>query len=338
MVSRIRFVGVWRVGMCDRFFGVLILSLGCALPLHAKDGAAPTYLGAKKAGIDFVIQGEYEGKLGESARWGAHVIATGKGTFRTVGYVGGLPGNGWTGATGPALKGKLDGKTVQMQGDNFRLLIDGQTLKVLSTEGDSLGTLTKVKRKSKTLGKKPPKGAIVLFDGKSIDKWNDAKLVQKRLLGATNCFTKRKFGDHELHIEFRTPFMPQSTGQARGNSGVYVQSRYEVQVLDSFGLEGKDNECGGIYKVSKPEPHMCYPPLSWQTYDIDFTAARYDAAGKKTKNARITVRHNDVVIHDDLELPSHTPGRRKEGPSSEPLFLQNHGNPVMYRNIWVIEK
>ena len=132
--------------------------------------------------------------------------------------------------------------------------------------------------------------------------------------------------------------MPQSTGQARGNSGVYVQSRYEVQVLDSFGLEGKDNECGGIYKVGKPKLNMCYPPLSWQTYDIDFAAAKYDSAGKKTANARISVEHNGVLIHDNVELPGHTAGRSKEGPTPEPLFLQNHGNPVAYRNIWVLEK
>jgi hypothetical protein len=150
--------------------------------------------------------------------------------------------------------------------------------------------------------------------------------------------SKRTFGDHFLHIEFRTPFMPASRGQARGNSGVYVQGRYEVQVLDSFGLEGKDNECGGIYRLAAPRVNMCFPPLAWQTYDIDFVAARYDAAGKKVANARITVKHNGVTIHDNLELPSATPGYKPEGPEKLGLFLQNHGNPVVFRNIWVIER
>jgi hypothetical protein len=132
--------------------------------------------------------------------------------------------------------------------------------------------------------------------------------------------------------------MPMSTGQARGNSGVYVQSRYEVQVLDSFGLEGKNNECGGIYSIAEPVVNMCLPPLSWQTYDFDFTAARYNVAGEKIKNARITVRHNGVVIHDDIELTHGTPGRHPEDPGPEALFMQDHGNPVVYRNIWIVEK
>jgi hypothetical protein len=151
-------------------------------------------------------------------------------------------------------------------------------------------------------------------------------------------FTKEKFGDHQLHIEFRTPFMPKSFGQARGNSGVYVQSRYEVQVLDSFGLDGKSNECGGIYSIAEPAVNMCLPPLSWQTYDIDFTAARYNDSGEKTQNARVTVRHNGVVIHNNIELPHGTPGRHAEGPGPDDLFLQDHGNPVAFRNIWLIKK
>ena len=146
------------------------------------------------------------------------------------------------------------------------------------------------------------------------------------------------FGDHHLHIEFQLPFMPNEQGQRRGNSGLYVQGRYEVQVLDSFGLDGKDNECGGIYQVSEPDVNMCLPPLAWQTYDVDFTAAKYDDEGNKVKNARVTVRHNGVVIHDDIELPNATPGRHREGVENKGVFLQDHGNPVAFRNIWVVEK
>jgi hypothetical protein len=119
---------------------------------------------------------------------------------------------------------------------------------------------------------------------------------------------------------------------------MYVHGRYEVQILDSFGLEGKDNECGGIYQIAEPDVNMCFPPLAWQTYDADFQAARYDDQGNKTANARLTVRHNGVVIHDDLELPRATPGRYGEGPEPGPLFLQDHGNPVVFRNIWIVEK
>jgi hypothetical protein len=203
---------------------------------------------------------------------------------------------------------------------------------------ESFGELKKVERKSKTLGAKPPKDAVVLFDGSNTDEWENAKLVDGKLLGATNTASKKKFGDHSLHIEFRTPFMPEARGQGRGNSGVYVQGRYECQVLDSFGLEGEDNECGGIYSIAKPALNMCYPPLAWQTYDIDFTAARYDESGKKTKNARVTIKHNGVTIHDNLELTHGTPGRDPEGPGPGAIFLQDHGNPVVFRNIWVVEK
>lgn len=109
-------------------------------------------------------------------------------------------------------------------------------------------------------------------------------------------------------------------------------------MLDSFGLDGLDNECGGIYSVSRPRINMCYPPLSWQTYDVDFTAAQYDADGKKTRHARITVRHNGVLIHEDAELPKRTQGGpTAEGPEPGVVHLQDHGNPVRYRNIWVVE-
>lgn len=153
-----------------------------------------------------------------------------------------------------------------------------------------------------------------------------------------NIISKRLFKDHTVHVEFRTPFMPEAREQARGNSGVYLQGRYEVQVLDSYGLEGRDNECGGIYKQAAPRVNMCAPPLQWQTYDIVFRAPRFDASGKKTDDARITVRHNGVLIHENLALPESTvAGMGGDIREPGPLYLQDHGNPVQYRNIWVVE-
>jgi len=155
--------------------------------------------------------------------------------------------------------------------------------------------------------------------------------------GTGNLLTKRRFTDFRLHIEFRTPFMPEARGQARGNSGVYLQGRYEIQVLDSYGLEGRDNECGGIYKVARPRINMCAPPLQWQTYDIVFHAPRFDASGKKTADAVATVRHNGVVIHENVRIPHPTGGGIGGDPSEPgPLMLQDHHNPVRYRNIWIV--
>jgi len=196
-----------------------------------------------------------------------------------------------------------------------------------------------VSRVSPALGLKPPSGAVVLFDGKSADAWTGGKVTPEGLLQAGTT-TKEKFSDFTLHVEFRTPFKPTARGQSRGNSGVYLLGRYEVQILDSFGLEGKDNECGAIYRQKAPDLNACYPPLAWQTYDIDFQDARFDAAGQKLSGARITIRHNGVLIHKDYELTGPTGGGKRVGehPGPGPIQLQGHGNPVAFRNIWLVEQ
>jgi hypothetical protein len=148
--------------------------------------------------------------------------------------------------------------------------------------------------------------------------------------------SKEKFQDHKIHLEFRLSFMPSASGQGRSNSGVYAQHRYEIQVLDSFGLKGANNECGGVYSQAAPLVNMCYPPLTWQTYDIEFKTARFGPDGKKTANAVLSVWHNGVLIHDKLELKGPTGGGQPETTMGGPLYLQGHGGQVQYRNIWVV--
>lgn len=303
---------------------------------------AQTFTDPEKAGEDYKLQGEYVGTLKDGdneAKRGAQVIALGDGKFKAVGYSGGLPGEGWKrGDEKFEAQGVLkDGAVVFKLDDYEGTLKDG--VLAIKVDGKSVGELKKVERKSPTLGAKPPEGAVVLFGGKDdAEKWNNGKVSEDGYLMSTNPETKEKFGDHTLHIEFRTPFMPKASGQGRGNSGVYIQSRYELQVLDSFGLDGADNECGGIYSINKPIVNAALPPLVWQTYDIDFKAAKYDAAGKKTENARVTIKHNGITIHDDQELKHGTPGRHPEGTGDDAIYLQDHGNPVVYRNIWLIKK
>jgi hypothetical protein len=327
-----------------QFQQLLALALLLLLPIVtlAADSGKQAFTDAKSAGEDYLLQGEYKGTVETDEgpkQFGGQVIALGDGKFQIVGYPGGLPGEGWNrGDESPKIDGESSGGKITFVFNEAPVEIDGKTISVKGNDGQEVAKLTKVMRESPTLGAEPPAGAKVLFDGTSADAFENGKLVDGEFLGATNCASKLKLGDHQLHIEFRTPFMPQARGQGRGNSGVYVQGRYEVQVLDSFGLEGKNNECGGIYSISEPAVNMCFPPLSWQTYDIDFTAAKYDDSGKKTKNARVTIKHNGITIHDDLELTHGTPGRHPEGPEPDALFLQNHGNPVVFRNIWVVQK
>ncbi len=302
---------------------------GLLLAAASSQAKGPCYTDPKEADADYAFQGEYAGKIGDM-KMGVQVIALGEGKFQAVSYTGGLPGDGWDGKQKGHSAGELRDGVLKFDNTEVR---DGK-MKI----GD-VTVLEKVSRESPTLGLKPPAGAVMLFDGSSADAWQGGRLTEDKLL-MQGCTSQRTFGSHRLHIEFRLPYQPQDRGQGRGNSGIYLQGRYEVQMLDSFGLEGKDNECGGIYSVSAPKLNMCYPPLTWQTYDIDFTAAKYDEDGKLTSNPRITVRHNGEVIHKDLELPGErntTAAPVKAGSEPGPVYLQDHGNPVRYRNIWVVE-
>ncbi len=195
----------------------------------------------------------------------------------------------------------------------------------------------------------PPKNALVLFDGTNLDGWvkqdGKSKATWKLLEGGImqvqggNILTRQKFdGSFTLHVEFRVPYMPQAKGQARGNSGVYLQGRYEVQILDSYGLESKNNDCGAIYEVAAPRVNACKAPTVWQSYDIEFHSPKC-ANGKKVSPARITVYHNGVKIHDKVEIPADytRAGMATDPCTPGPILLQDHSNPVQFRNIWLVQ-
>jgi 3-keto-disaccharide hydrolase len=313
---------------------------------------------------DFKIQGEYSfGK--DSDKTGCQVIALGNGKFQAVLFTGGLPGDGWDGKNRSLLQGKLDGDKAVFEPasgkrnylaqspDEFsateKFPPAGNKPYIANADGEEFclkesgrGTcLRKTERKSDTIGKKPPEGAIVLFDGSSKDEWNGGRVDEKTKLLNTDgrdIVTKRKFNNYTMHLEFLLPYRPDGRGQGRGNSGFYQVDHYEVQILDSFGLEGKDNECAGVYTKLSPSVNMCLPPLVWQTYDVDFTNAVRDESGKKVKNAVITLKHNGVVVHDKKEITGPTGGHRSDPEGTPgPIKLQGHGNPLQFRNVWIVE-
>ena len=281
----------------------------------------------------------------------------GHGKFHAVFRPGGLPGDGWDAKNRYESEGELDGTTVTLKPtdkvaweeghfpppveikNGFSATLTNDTLTGKTDSGEAF-TLKKTVRHSPTEGAKPVEGAIVLFDGSNVDAFTGTKILEGGVMkeGGT---TKHKWTDYNLHVEFCICFKPDARNQERGNSGIYNQKRYELQVLDTFGLKGMDNQCGGMYTKQPPLMNMCYPPLTWQTYDLEFTAARYEG-GKRVKEAEITVKHNGVIVHDHYKLNGPTGAGAKENPAEAintgPLYLQDHGNPVRFRNVWIVDK
>ncbi len=315
--------------------------------------------------VDFKYQGEYVGEIQGGDKLAAQVIALDKGEFQAVLLPGGLPGAGWEGPSKILLAGKLEEGKVDLQpatGKRKYLAQQPEDFSATSkfppegqkdytgtiTEGTLAGktddgksfTLKKTTRQSPTLGQKAPEGALILFDGSNAAEWTAGRADNGILnTDGKDLRTKRLFNDYTIHLEFMEPYRPSARGQGRGNSGFFQVDIYEVQVLDSFGLDGKNNECGSIYSKIAPLVNMCLPPLQWQTYDVEFTNARRDNEGKISQRPRMTARQNGVLIHDNVEVPW-TPGARKQSEEGTPgaIMLQGHGNPLQFKNIWIVEK
>jgi len=240
---------------------------------------------------------------------------------------------------------KFSGNTVlQPEGDLLAKaeiaceLRDGKITGVFNGEfGEGTFDASRHERTSPSLGAKPPKHAIVLTEPGNSNSWQNLtwRLNRDGVLraGKGNILAREKLGNFRLHVEFRTPYMPIEQGQARGNSGVYLQGKYEVQVLDSFGVFPlQDNDCGGIYKVKAPAGTASLPPMQWQSYDITYIE------GTAARPPRITVEHNGVKIIDRVEVPAALVEKGTGGGDANAgfLMLQDHGNPVEFRNIWAL--
>ncbi len=315
--------------MLNRFL-TLISLLTLSLPICADEkgkNQAKVWTDPAAAAAEhpsFNRQGEYAGEK-DGKKIGVQVAAMKDNQFLVLTYQGGLPNEGWD-------KGALISKVVP--GTELDAVVAG---------------LEKQARTSPTMGQKAPEGAIVVFNGEANPEIK-GEIKDGLLWPGSN--TTQPVKDFQLHIEFRLPFKPDRTpsSQDRGNSGLYLFNSYEVQVLDSFGLDFKmennpiklesDNKqwCGCFYKTKIPDMPMAYPPLAWQTYDIDFTAPRFEGE-KKVANARATIRHNGVLIHDNVELTGGTGAGAKRPETPEGLiYIQGHGNPTAFRNFWIVKK
>ncbi|MFH0943730.1 MAG: DUF1080 domain-containing protein [Planctomycetota bacterium] len=294
---------------------------------------------AVDGGLPFIAEylGETTSSTGEMFPYGVQVVQTGKQNYRMRGFVGGLPGAGWDDRL--SLR---NGAAHWEEGQPFLFMtMPGKVMFVLTEDGMSASVKDELVawakqhvRKSPTAGKEPPPGAQVLFGGGGLEALSGGEIVAGGFLRGP-FKSLQAFGDQKVHLEFRLPLAPDTGPKQRGMNHVLVQGRYGLSIKDSMAVTNSKHVCGALVDSEEPRINMSFPPLAWQTYDIDFRAARFDAAGQKTEPARMAVWQNGVLIHDDLELENASEEGQPEGPEPGPLVVTSDGCPVFYRNLWV---
>jgi hypothetical protein len=192
----------------------------------------------------------------------------------------------------------------------------------------------------------PPSDAIVLFGGQNLDEWNggDKWSIADGIatINGSSISTKRSFGSCQLHVEWASPAEVKGKGQGRGNSGIFLQSQYEIQILDSYENETYfDGQAASVYKQTPPLVNACRKPGEWQTYDIIYQAPEFDADKKVVKPAYVTVLHNGVLVLNHFQIEGSTAWDRPPSYAAHapklPISIQNHGNPVRFKNMWIRE-
>ena len=304
-------------------------------------GKGPAFTSAPENDANFALMGEFIGDIkadGDTTRpLGLQIRHVGHGSFEALSFLGGLPGQEGHDSKPMRMIGQRSEDFVVLSGGPWAIFVEKEHCLLLNRKGEQVGKLARIQRVSPTLGAQAPEGATVLFDGSNVDQFSNAQISEEGLL-MEGADIKPMFQDFNLHVEFRIPYMPQADGQSRGNSGLYLQSRYECQVLDSFATEPVIDGLGALYRFKVPDLNMAFPPLTWQTYDVHFTAPRWAADGTKIRDAHITSWVNGVKVQDNVALPNKTGAGKQEEPTLLPIRIQNHGDPVRFRNIWIVDR
>ncbi|NLN92286.1 MAG: DUF1080 domain-containing protein [Candidatus Hydrogenedens sp.] len=323
--------------------GLVILALLCPVLLAREARRAADFYPAEKDPFMGNWTGRWTDDEDVDPDISAQIIATGRNQY-TLRLASRLFMRSPVLAT---LEGRAKNGVLEFTDKNYRIKIEDGILTGRRSSGSSSFSMKPYTLEVSALGKPAPEGAEVLFDGIGFDAFTGAdgwEIVDDAMMvlpGTDDLESRNHYLDAQLHVEFRLPFQPKERGQSRGNSGVFLQGTYEVQILDSFGLEGTYDECGALYKLSAPQINACLPPGEWQSYDIHFTAARFAEDGTLTANPRMTVYQNGFLIHNDQELTWITAWKEKERlqpPPTEagPVILQSHrSHYVQFRNVWI---